>query len=279
MTILEFKNKAIAELEILYTTSEAQNITNLALEETLKASKTEIFLRQAEELNNHDEEELTQILSRLKTSEPIQYILGHTYFFDRKFYVNESVLIPRPETEELVQWAISEIGSKQNTKILDIGCGSGCISISLDIAIDTAEVWGIDISEDALETAEKNNIALKSSVKLSKGDLFQLDQIDENWDVIISNPPYISNEQRDLMSESALKYEPSIALFTENILKVYANILDYGLTNLQPQGFVMLELNEFHSQEALDLAIDKGYSSCEIKQDISGKDRMLKAEI
>jgi len=221
---------------------------------------------------------------RLLTGEPIQYIAGSTNFYGYDFKVNKSVLIPRPETEELVYWIVEDHKAlTQQLDIIDIGCGSGCIAISIKLKMPKMRVFGVEKSLDALNVSRIN--ARRHNVDLS---LFRFDFLDSSFwhsmgklDIIVSNPPYISVTEKDRMDESSLKFEPKEALFVDenSPLIFYRAIADFGLQALNKGGKIYVELNDIRSEETRQLFIEKGYSKAIIKKDLQGADRMLKVEL
>lgn len=218
---------------------------------------------------------------RLISGEPLQYIVAKSNFYGYDFKVNKGVLIPRPETEELVYWIIEEHKEiKQQLDVIDIGCGSGCIAITLKIKMPKLRMFGIEKSLDALNVSRIN--ARRHNVDIS---LFRFDFLDSSFwstmgklDIIVSNPPYISIEEIDRMDTSTLQFEPREALFVEdrNPLLFYHAIADFGLQSLKEGGKIYLELNDIRAEETKQLFLEKGYSSAIIKKDLQGKERMLR---
>lgn len=221
---------------------------------------------------------MDDIIKRVNTFEPIQYILGKTWFYEHEFFVNENVLIPRPETEELVQKAIS-LSPKS---VLDLGTGSGCIAISTALGIKHAKVFAIDISENVLDVAKKNNENLKANVNIQKADILNFESPfgEQKFDLILSNPPYVKENEMPEMRSNVLNFEPHLALFVSNNdpLIFYKKIAEIGQAFLEDKGHVLVEINSYLGQETCDVFTNAGYSKVELIQDFFEKDRMVLAK-
>tara|TARA_B100001996_G_scaffold312623_1_gene254801 strand:+ start:527 stop:1360 length:834 start_codon:yes stop_codon:yes gene_type:complete len=272
MTLADFKNKIKSTLSSIYEIDEIKSIFFLISEEYLQIPRSKILLADEIELDSNKESLFIDTLNRLKAHEPIQYVLGKTTFMDLEFKVNSNVLIPRPETEELVCLILKEgFNSKE---ILDIGTGSGCIAISLAKNLPNAKVTALDISEEALivakENAEKNNV----DIEFINADIFDY-QIDKKYDIIVSNPPYVTESEKILMKRNVAKYEPEKALFVKdgNPLIFYKAILDFSKNHLCDNGRVYFEINENRSYDIKELANDYGYKRIDCIKDIFGKKR------
>ena len=241
-------------------------------QEYLSNLKHELNLSQINLLKSYTQKLIQQI--------PIQYILGETYFYGLNFKVNEHVLIPRPETEELVQLVIQH--SKNKTfQILDIGTGSGCIPIALKKNLSQAKISAIDISDDALEIAKQNALLNKVEIDFFIDDALNLNSLNHNfYDVIVSNPPYISISKMKDMDDQVTKHEPHLALFVddENPLIFYDKISDFASTNLKKDGFLFFEINQDLAFETQTLLLKKGFKA-EILKDINSNDRMIIAQL
>ena len=220
------------------------------------------------------------IISRLLTYEPIQYILGTTSFFGLEFKVDSNVLIPRPETEELVAWILKQTDSSQSLKILDIGTGSGCIAISLVKHLPNVEIYALDVSPKALEIAEFN--AQQNAVKLNmiKANVLDLKPTDLSFDLIVSNPPYVREIEKERMAPNVLEHEPHLALFVENDnpLVFYRAIVELGKQTLKKQGQLYFEINEYLGKETQALFSSDTFEDVQLKSDIFGKHRMICAQ-
>lgn len=216
-------------------------------------------------------------INDLISNKPIQYIIGYEYFADEKFVVNEHVLIPRPETEELVNWIVSEQNEKQELEILEIGTGSGCIAISLKKGLDNSKVTATDISENALLVATENANNINTRVEFIQDDIFNSKFKNRKFDIIVSNPPYIPIEEAIHMDSRVKNFEPSIALFTEkdNPLQFYNAIIQFAINFLENKGALYFELHEDYARQVFDVAIANNLCP-EIKNDIYGKERMMR---
>ena len=220
-------------------------------------------------------------LLRLKKQEPIQYILGCTAFYGLTFTVNEHTLIPRPETEELVDWVLSNLHDQDSMlDILDIGTGSGCIAISLAKNIPTARVSGLDISEKALEIAKENAVKNQVLVSFCQKDILRTTSLEKKYDVIVSNPPYVRQLEKKAMNANVLDYEPGVALFVpnEDPLLFYRKIAQLAMVSLQTRGWLYFEINEYLSKEMDVLLKDIGFANIEIKKDFREVPRMIKCQ-
>lgn len=268
-----FKRK----LKAVYDTDEIENIFFLICNHQFGLSRIAV---------RHDHKRLTEsellvfkdYAKRLQRNEPVQYILGEADFFGLKFNVSPDVLIPRPETEELVDMIVKE-NSGRILNILDIGCGSGCISVSLKKNLDKAVVHGIDISDHAVKIAEENATKNLVRVDFYVRDIFS-DSVFEmaEFDIIVSNPPYITELEKSAMHLNVVGYEPALALFVpdHNPLKFYLRILDFAERKLKPDGFIYFELNPRYAEDLLAQVMLRNFKSAKIVKDISGKSRMMK---
>jgi release factor glutamine methyltransferase len=277
-------------LVTLYDVKEIQAITLIAISEVCNLSKAKIKAFPELELPPHQIEKLQNILSQLTTGKPIQYILGKTEFYGLTFYVNPSVLIPRPETEELVEWVLFSVGGEQwavgseqwaVASILDVGTGSGCIAISLKKHLPGFEVSAIDISADALITAKENAELNDVEIDFIQADVLHLKSEIEHptFEIIISNPPYITQHDKTQMHTNVTDFEPHTALFVpeDDPLIFYKAIADFAVTHLVPGGLLFFEINESYGKEIVELLTDKGFKNIELKKDIGGSDRLIKA--
>ena len=274
MTLQDFKLKMISELSSIYEMDELNSVFNLLSEDYLKIPRSKILLADEIDLNESNQNLFSSALERLKTHEPIQYVLGKTTFMNLEFKVNSSVLIPRPETEELVRLMLKE--DLDGKEILDIGTGSGCIAISLTKNLHNAKVSALDISKDALEVALENAELNNVNIEFIHADIFEY-QSDKKYDVIVSNPPYVLESEKMLMKQNVLNYEPEIALFVDDInaLKYYESVIKFSLNNLNSQGQIFFETNENYKDELNKLAQNYEYNIIEFKLDINDKNRFL----
>jgi release factor glutamine methyltransferase len=217
-------------------------------------------------------------LARLAAGEPLQYVMGKTYFRDHLFQVNADTLIPRPETEELVDLVLSH--APENASVLDVGTGSGCIPISLKLERPSLTVEAWDISAGALTMARQNAKALEAEVKFKQQDIFAWHSSEGNWDVIVSNPPYVTEEEKKEMANHVLDFEPHLALFVPNddALKYYAALADFALERLTPRGYLCLEINQYFGTQTVELLFSKGFQEVKLVKDFKGNDRMILAQ-
>ena len=265
-------------LSHFYAFAEAESLTYYAFTEVLGLSRLEIHFQKDKELKDNEFNSLLDILLRLKNMEPIQYIFGWAYFYDLEFDVNQHVLIPRQETEELVDLIINK-HKKSKPKILDIGTGSGCIAISLSINIKDSEVSACDISMEALDIAQKNAQKNNAQVKFENCNILSfyetLFYIPEYFDVIVSNPPYIRNSEKNQMHENVLNYEPNTALFVEdeNPLLFYEKICKFAKYTLKKGGKLYFEINEALGDEIKNLLLENNFTNINIHLDLNGKKR------
>lgn len=270
----------------LYEASEAQAIVRLVLDVRFGLSLTDIICGKVTELSADEETELGKITERLHSGEPVQYILGEAEFGGRTFHVEPGVLIPRPETAELVSKILAD---HPTGNLLDICTGSGCIAISLALALPHSTVTAWDISDDALRIAIDNAQRLNANVRLEKRDALHLEEENTRnsndalpyptWDLIVSNPPYICNKEKASMSKNVLDYEPSIALFVpdDDPLVFYRSITAYGAKTLKPNGSLYFEINPLYAVETVQMMEGFGFSAIELMKDMQNKDRMIKA--
>ncbi len=231
-------------------------------------------------LNSTQKSELDAAISRLKNYEPIQYILEETEFFGLPFYVNKNVLIPRPETEELLELIINE-NLQEGLSVLDIGTGSGCIAISLARYLRKADISAWEISPLALEVAILNSKKNNVNINFKKTDVLGEYPSDKRFDIIVSNPPYILEKEKQDMDANVLDYEPHTALFVpdDKSLIFYERIADIALQILKPNGKLYFEINRAKGQETIDMLKKKGFLNIELHKDLSGNDRMVRGEI
>ncbi len=284
MTIKHYRDYFIQELTPLYDVGEVESFFYLILEAKYQLRRVDLALQPDLAFSESELKIWSSILEQLKKEIPIQYILGVTHFYGLEFEVNSAVLIPRPETEELVDWIIQKSkikNQKSKLKILDIGTGSGCISIALAKNLPNAQVFALDVSEQALATAKTN--AEKNQVQLSfilQSILETLD-LGQQFDIIVSNPPYVRELEKLEIKKNVLDNEPHLALFVEDndALIFYRKIAQLAQKNLNPQGQLYFEINQYLGQEMLDLLREMGFKNSELRQDIYGNDRMIQCTI
>lgn len=283
------------QLVTVYDESEAATIAALALEHITFLSKADRIVKKDKLLSPHQLEQLNQDIQRLLQHEPIQYIMNKTWFYGMELYVNNTVLIPRPETEELVDWIVKEVNASgadvferrpmkadetKQIKILDVGTGSGCIALALKKAMPKAEVWGCDISEAALNVARRNGSALDIRVDFQGMDFLDIAQQKHlpTVDIVVSNPPYIPIAGKSTMNPNVVNHEPHTALFVpdNDALLFYKCLAKFGKHRLYKNGAIYMEIHEDLGKDVVELFEMEGYSHVELKKDMQGKDRMVK---
>ena len=280
MKIKEYKINFIKSLLPFYDEMEAESFFYLVLENNQQLKRIDLALDADKEFSEDEISIWTTILEKLKTQIPIQYILGTTHFYGSEFLVDENVLIPRPETEELVDWIVklnSKISKKKKLRILDIGTGSGCIAISLAKNIPNSEVFAIDVSEKALAVAEKNALLNTVSLTFLLKNILETTSLDQKFDIIVSNPPYVRNLEKSEIKSNVLDNEPHLALFVadDDALIFYKKIAELAATNLNPNGQLFFEINQYLGKETQDLLESLGLKNRELRKDIYGNDRMI----
>ncbi|HEK21878.1 MULTISPECIES: peptide chain release factor N(5)-glutamine methyltransferase [unclassified Mucilaginibacter] len=279
--LLSFKNN----LQNLYSYNEALAIAMLVLEDLTGMQRSRLKAFEQDELSGEILEKIYPILEELKTGKPVQYILGTAEFYGLTFLVNPATLIPRPETEELVEWILASKKSKvqETISVLDIGTGTGCIAVSLKKHLNNAWLSAIDISEQALNTARKNANLNQVDVSFIQGDILNIKQDHElsgnQFDVIVSNPPYVTGTDKVLMHSNVLNFEPHAALFVtdDEPLLFYKAIVRFALNSLKIGGELYFEINEAFGKEMVDLLTNNYFKDIELKKDLTGRDRMIKA--
>lgn len=262
-----------------YPVQEAAALSRIICCEMLGQSMVDYYLGKDIILSPKEEQELETILLRLSNFEPIQYVQGTAHFLGRILRVAPGVLIPRPETEELIEYILKEIAP--DARILDIGTGSGCIAVSLSKELPEAQVTAWDVSEEALAVARSNNEMLQTSVEFVLCNVLTCQPIpQERYNVIVSNPPYILEEEKQEMERNVLDWEPSLALFVPNTdpLRFYRRIAELATTMLEPGGKLYFEINRAFGKATVAMLCGQGYSNVQIRKDISGNDRFVIAE-
>ena len=282
-TVKDVFTKYRTALQPLYDAQEAGAIALTVLKEVTGQSNAYLKAFPEYEITADVQTKLRQILDQLITGKPLQYVLGHTEFYGLPFKVNPSVLIPRPETEELVDWVLNSNLPPSAINILDIGTGSGCIAISLKKNLPNAPVWAMDLSATALKTAKEN--AELNSVKVNsiEADVLNSTQtfnlLPSTFNLLISNPPYVTPTDKQLMHTNVTDFEPHSALFVsqEDPLLFYKAIADLAIEKLVKGGLLFFEINESYGNEMLSMLTNKGFKEIELRKDMSGRDRMIKA--
>ncbi|WP_152287588.1 peptide chain release factor N(5)-glutamine methyltransferase [Flavicella marina] len=277
MNISTLKSFFHEELSGMYPDSEIESFYHILTEFKLKMSRIDKALNPTKSITEQEKTYFTRAIELLKKETPVQYITKETEFYSLPFEVNENVLIPRPETEELVDWIIQSSNKSTPLKILDIGTGSGCIAISLAKNLPSAQVIAIDVSELALMVAEKNAKHNHVTIKFTKQDILSTEKFIENFDIIVSNPPYVRELEKEEIKKNVLEYEPHTALFVDdnNALVFYKKIADLAFTHLTENGKLFFEINQYLGQQTLDMLREKGFKKNKLKKDIFGNDRMI----
>ena len=257
-----------------YDATEARAIAFRCLDLGWNLSSMDIILKKEVELP----EDWSARLARLAGGEPLQYVMGKTYFRDHLFEVNADTLIPRPETEELVDLVLSH--APDNASVLDVGTGSGCIPISLKLERPSLQVEAWDISKGPLEMARQNAQTLHAEVSFLLQDIFEWPTSAGSWDVIVSNPPYVTEEEKKEMANHVLDFEPHLALFVPNddALRYYEALADFAIERLSNGGYLCLEINQYFGTQMLELLFSKGFQEVQLRKDFKGNDRMIVAQ-
>jgi len=299
MTLKEFKTFFTHQLIALYPKTEIDTFFFLLAEEKLNLKRVDTVLQPHLSIDEHTLKQLKSIILQLQQEEPIQYILGNTGFFGLHFLVNKHTLIPRPETEELVEWVVDEATKWQNRnatklqtnvsvsavekllKILDIGTGSGCIPISLAKNLENISVSAIDVSSQALKVAQQNATLNNVVIDFIEMDILKAQKLPHKYDIIVSNPPYVRELEKVEIKNNVLQNEPHLALFVEddNPLVFYKKIVDLAKQHLNKNGILFFEINQYLGKETLEMLTQKGFKNIILKKDLFGNDRMIKASI
>jgi len=283
MTTGEIYNDFRNKLKTIYDDREAENICDWVFENVTGLKKWKRRENQNNKLADTDSVKIKTHLGELLKHKPVQYVLQEAWFYKRKFFVNENVLIPRPETEELVEWIVSDFKKEKYSKpinIIDIGTGSGCIPVSLKKELPETSITAIDVSDKALSVAKINAEELDATI-----DFFKVDFLNENewemlsrYDIIVSNPPYIPLNEKEILAKNVTEFEPAIALFVENNdpFIFYKKIAGFAKSHLKQSGEIYVEVHEEYAKEAGSIFESSGFL-VEIKNDIYGKQRMIKS--
>jgi len=284
MVIKELKIHFFNSLKNIQDEQEIESFFFILTEYLHHLKRVDVALNPDFEISDAAIEKWNAILSELQQEKPIQYITGEAWFYGLRFEVNENTLIPRPETEELVEWIIESQKSKvqsQKLKILDIGTGTGCIPISLKVNLSQANVSAIDVSGQALEVAKRNAELNKVEVNFIQTNILEVENLNQHFDVIVSNPPYVRNLEKQEIKKNVLDYEPHLALFVEDTdaLLFYRKIAQLALKNLTQNGLLFFEINQYLGKETVKLLENLGFKNIELKKDIYGNDRMIKCSV
>jgi len=285
MTIQQSYKQLLFQLYEMYGDREAANIADIVIENITGFKKVDRLINKQFPLNEEQLQLLNDYTNELLKHKPVQYVLNEVWFAGMKLYVDENVLIPRPETEELVEWIVKTVASRKSqvASILDIGTGSGCIPVALKKKLLSVEVHALDISEEALTVAKRNAVTQQTEI-----NFHLLNILDKNlwrqlpkFDIIVSNPPYVTQGEASSMQKNVLQYEPHLALFVddEDAMKFYKVIAEFGLKHLNENGQLFFEINEMMGKQICDLLNQYRYLNIELKKDLQNKDRMIKATL
>ena len=278
MKIKEYRSYFINEIAPAFDFSEAESFFYIILQHLHHLKRIDLALNLDLEMSANQLLHWDKIVQELQTQKPIQYILGETDFFGLKFIVNENTLIPRPETEELVELILNSVKSKKlNLKILDIGTGSGCIAIALAKNLSNAQVFALDVSEKALEIAQINAKNNQVEVTFLHQNILETTNLQQQFDVIVSNPPYVRNLEKAEINKNVLDFEPHLALFVEDTdaLLFYRKIAQLAVINLSKTGLLYFEINQYLGQETAQLLENSGFKNIQLLKDVYGNNRMI----
>jgi len=277
-TIAQLFSYLSSGLSNQYDEREALNVTQLCFEELLGLSRIDLVMKAEDRLSESEILKIHNTLKELKKGRPVQHVIGYTEFSGLRIKVNEDVLIPRPETEELVKWVLDSVDSKWPT-ILDLCTGSGCIALALKHAVPNATVNASDVSKPALDIAYQNSIENALEIKFFEGDILEGQPEISGLDFIVSNPPYVGEDERDSLHPRVLNHEPNLALFSSgDTLKFYRSIASFAISQLNPGGWLFFELTEKYSHEIADIVGFAGFKHVEVRSDINGRPRMLRGQ-
>ncbi|ASO08061.1 peptide chain release factor N(5)-glutamine methyltransferase [Arenibacter algicola] len=284
MLLKEIKNIYHLELDPLFPKEEVDSFFYLVIDHYLGLERFILAMQPNLVVSKENEDPLFFALSQLKQERPIQHILGKAHFCELEFRVDENVLIPRPETEELVYWIINEVqkgAPREEVKILDIGTGSGCIAISLAKNLPNAKVYALDISKKALQIAGENAMDNGVDIVFLEADILSLEGFKDKFDVIVSNPPYVRELEKLEMKNNVVEHEPGLALFVSDgdPLIFYKKITRFALSHLKKGGVLFFEINQYLGEEMKQLLEAENFSEIELRKDMFGNDRMLKGQL
>lgn len=298
MTLKNFRTYFTDALKEIYPNTEIDTFFFLLLEEKLNLQRVDIVMQPDYLIADANLSELKIILKRLQKEEPIQYILGNTEFYGLPFKVNKNTLIPRPETEELVEWIIKEVKELQSNEIakldayiipkkneekslsiIDIGTGTGCIPISLAKNLNNVKISAVDVSSEALKVAQQNATLNTVDVSFLEMDILETKELPQQYNLIVSNPPYVRELEKTEISNNVLENEPHLALFVkdDNPLIFYSKIADLAKSHLKKDGLLFFEINQYLGKETIEMLKQKGFKTIKLKKDLFGNDRMVKA--
>ncbi len=271
----------VEDLITVFGANEAQGIGSYLLEAMVGVTKVDRASKKTIFLSKEEQEQLKNAVKRLKAEEPVQHVVGYGWFYGRKFLVSKDVLIPRPETEELVHWILNATNKTDEFQLLDIGTGTGCIPITVALECDNFQSEAWDVSEAALIIARENAAQLGAQIAFKRVDILEQAIDEKAFDIIVSNPPYVRESEKSMMSKNVLDFDPELALFVgeDDPLVFYRRISILAKTGLKPGGWLYFEINEAFGQEMKSLLEQMNYGNIELRKDINGKDRMIKGQL
>ena len=292
MLLKDYKINFFNSLKNIQEEQEIESFFFILTEYLHNLKRVDVALNPNFELSDAEVDKWNTILAQLQQEKPIQYITGEAWFYGLRFEVNENTLIPRPETEELVEWILNSpnIHNPSPINILDIGTGTGCIPISLKANLSQTNVSAIDVSEKALEVAKRNAELNKVEINFIQANILEVEDLSQlptsnfhhpsSYNIIVSNPPYVRNLEKQEIKKNVLDYEPHLALFVEDTdaLLFYRKIAQLALKNLSPNGLLFFEINQYLGKETVELLESLGFKNIELKKDIYGNDRMVKSK-
>lgn len=285
MTIQHCYQQLLSQLFDLYDTREAANITDMIIEKVTGQRKIDRIMYKTLPVSSEQQKQLEQYMQQLLQHRPVQYVLGEAWFMNMLFSVNEHTLIPRPETEELVQWILDDINrlGHTNVSVIDIGTGSGCIAVAIKKLLPAVEVSAVDVSEQALQMARLNSIQHHTLIDFLQLDFLNTTQWKQlgRYNLVVSNPPYIATNETATMNKNVVNYEPGRALFVpdNDVLVFYKALAAFGKHHLKPSGSIYTEINEAYGKEVVGLFEQQGYTEVVLRQDMQQKDRMVHARL
>ena len=291
MLLKDYKAHFFDSLKNIQDEQEIESFFFILTEYLHNLKRVDVALNPNFEISEDEVEKWNTILAQLQQEKPIQYITGEAWFYGLQFEVNENTLIPRPETEELVEWILSSPITQNPTPItiLDIGTGSGCIPVALKVNLPKANLSAIDVSEKALEVAKRNAVLNNVEINFIQTNILEVKDLSKlqtpnsklqtNFDIIVSNPPYVRNLEKEEIKKNVLDYEPHLALFVEDTdaLLFYRKITQLALKNLSPNGLLFFEINQYLGKKTVELLQNLGFKNIELKKDMHGNDRMVKS--
>ncbi|WP_207492856.1 peptide chain release factor N(5)-glutamine methyltransferase [Aridibaculum aurantiacum] len=283
MTIQQAYQQVLLQLFDVCDDREAANIANMVIEHFTGQKKIDRIINKDLPVTTEQQRALETAGQQLARHKPVQYVLNEAWFYGIHFYVNENVLIPRPETEELVEWVVQDMQKQHSAiSILDVGTGSGCIPIALKKQLPGATIAAVDVSAEALQVAKQNAASNEADIDFHQLNILDTDEWKQLqvYDAIVSNPPYIKANEQEQMNQNVLAYEPHLALFVpdDNALIFYEAIAEFGKQHLQEKGRLYFEINEQLGEQVVQLLQAKGYKDVVLKKDMQGKDRMVRCE-